>query len=60
MCWFCMPLCIYENGNLLLKHAGGLICMDDVWFFILYQLCASVGVYGWLELQYVDKMILKF
>jgi len=48
MCWFCMPLCLRENGDLLLKHVGGLMFMDDVWFFILYKLCASIGVYGWL------------
>lgn len=48
MYWFCMPLCLPENGDLLLEHVGGLKCMDDVWFFILYKLCASVGVYGWL------------
>jgi len=46
MFWFCMPLCLPENGDLLLRHVGGLMCMEDVQFFILYKLCASVGVYG--------------
>ena len=41
-------LCLPENGDLLLKHVGGLMYMDDVWFFILYKLCAYFGVYGWL------------
>lgn len=54
----CIPYCwhIPENKKLSLKHVGGFVFMDDLWFMCI---CWYIYVYIWLQAQCTEGIILN-